>query len=139
MELTAFIRDKGNLEPYIDWDYPALAKDTFIKLIGKGVKVKVTRRNKPVTPPQFRYLYGVAYPILQVWFLENWGEQMSIEDIDVMYKMKFWCKEINGYKIPQSKTKMSTVDMNNYINNIQFDSSMNLGVNIPDPNEGEAE
>lgn len=145
MELTAFIRDKGNLEPYIDWDYPALAKDTFIKLIGKGVKVKVTRRNKPVTHPQFEYLYGAVYPLVKEWVFENWGEDIPLDDVDIMFKMQFWYVGRGKYKIPRSKTEMSTVDMNNYQENIRRACAIDMGLNVPEPNKkwretkGEAE
>jgi len=81
--------------------------------------------------PQNRYLWGVVYPII--------GNKLGYdtETVHEVFKQKFGVKvELrNNITIPKSTTKYTTIEFNEYIDNICKFALEFLKLEIPQPNE----
>lgn len=101
-----------------------------IKLLdGKRVILTLDKYVKPRSDNQNRYLWGVVYKIL--------GEELGYlpEEIHDAMKLKFLIVHGNKIATLKSTTELSTKEFEEYVFNIRQWASMELQINIPEPNE----
>lgn len=97
-----------------------LIRDYISSHEGRNVTFEIKLVGK-ITYAQYRYLYGVVYPILKKGFEDVTGEKFSIEDIDTMCKMKFHFTEKIDFetgevcKIIEKKREMNKTELAIYI------------------------
>lgn len=99
----------------------------------------VEKYHKKASHEQFKYLYGVVYP-LSLIALNNAGyEFTNIEQVDLFWKGIFANKEILNresgeiMKIPLSKSEFKTIDEMTYCDAIRNYCSEYFNTWIPDP------
>ena len=99
----------------------------------------IEKFRRKASPEQFRYLYGLVYPLSMV-ALNNAGyEFVNIDQVDQFWKGMFANKEILNretgeiMKIPLSKSEFVTIDEMAYTDSIRNYCAEYLNTYIPDP------
>ena len=110
-----------------------------IKHSGHDVVLSLKIKRKTRSSPQNAYYWGVIIPLI-TQAINDLGNDFKEEETHEFLKSKFNAKQIevaDGHylDIPQSTSKMDTVEFMTYIENIQQFASMMLGIYIPSPNE----
>lgn len=117
--------------------YPELQQKQMMALEGKVTIASYRQQAKHRTIPQNKYYFGVVVPILADYCGYTKGEMHDA------LKMKFLRK--HNDTVPgcpdtsRSTTDLSTVEFNEYIENIRAWAVNEFMVHIPDPNEWEDE
>jgi hypothetical protein len=117
----------------INWESPNFRKEHIKLLEGVGIVETIKKRYKSISNPQYAYLFGQVYPLIQEWLDENWGEKFTITDIDLWLKGLFWFREVKGIKFPRSKTEMTTKEASEYLENVKNYVAEHMGIVIPEP------
>lgn len=113
---------------------PDLCKSMFYPYEGKKVKITVTEFKKTRSNYQNKYLHGVCYKMIA-----DYTGHSSDEVHDEMRGM-FLRKRSNYFKsVLGSTRKLSTVEFEEYTENIRRWASMGLNLYIPLPNETDLE
>ena len=83
-----------------------------------GIQCKIKVISDAKTPAQLRYLYGVIYPEIQSYMLQD-GNEYSIDYIDMFFKDKFlYDYDDTGVKIIRSKALSDKEEIMAYIDSI---------------------
>jgi len=94
---------------------------------------------RKASPPQFRYLYGLVYPLSMIALNDAGYEFVNIDQVDAFWKSMFCLKEVLNretgeiMKIPMSKSEFMTIDEMTYCDAIRNYCSEYLNAEIPDP------
>ena len=100
----------------------------------------VEKYHKKASHEQFKYLYGVVYPLSLIALNDAGYEFTNIEQVDLFWKGIFANKEILNresgeiMKIPLSKSEFKTIDEMTYCDAIRNYCSEYFNTHIPDPN-----
>ena len=102
-------------------------------------KIWCEKQKRKASPEQFRYLYGLVYPLSMI-ALNNAGyEFVNVDEVDIFWKEIFANKEILNretgevMKVPQSKSEFMTIDEMTYCDAIRNYCSEYFATYIPDP------
>lgn len=118
-----------------------LIGSVFMQNTGKYVKI-VAKEATSIKIKQYNYLYGVCYPIISFGIKLTANVVLSINDVDILMKKRFWYTESYTQneskqwvieKIPRSKRDMNRAQMTEYIQNCISFGIDELGVDIPQP------
>lgn len=111
-----------------------------LDLLPPGKYQTVTEKYKrKATHQQFKYLYGVVYPLSLLALINAGYEFVNIDDVDVFWKRMFANKEILNREtgeimiLPLSKSQFKTIDEMAYCDSIRNYCSEYLNTNVPDP------
>ena len=111
------------------------AVNNYLK--GKSGRYSLTKAESLRSLNQNNYLFGVVYKYIS----EETGE--DIDRVHDLMRLKFHYEivEDNGEsaKVLKTTTKMSTIEFNNYIEQIVRWAASFLNLNIPMPNEADYE
>lgn len=112
------------------------AINTAVKTFeGKHVNVIIEIQKKKRSNDQNAYLWGVCYELVRLG-LKDMGELWSTNDVHIYFKDKFLkVRQPSGLDKVLSTTELSTVQFNEYVEQIQIFCAEHLGIIIPDPNE----
>lgn len=135
MQFSGTISDKGEL----------LLKDRnlltqWIKShSGKNIELEIKVRRKQRSYLQNRYYFGVCVQLV-CEALRHLGHDVDEEETHELLKSKFNSRKVANehgefIELPTSTTKITTVEMMEYIARIQQWAAEFLGLVIPDPNE----
>lgn len=118
-----------------------LIESVFSQNAGKYVKV-TAKEATSVKIKQYNYLYGICYPIISFGIRLTANVVLSIDDVDILMKKRFWYTESYTQnenkqwvmeKIPRSKRDMNRAQMSDFIQNCINFGIDELGVDIPQP------
>ena len=104
-----------------------------------GYQITVEKRKRKASPEQFRYLYGLVYPLSMIALNDAGYEFTNVDQVDMFWKSQFANKEIMNretgeiQKVPQSKSEFMTIDEAVYTDAIRNYCSEYLNTYIPDP------
>ena len=104
-------------------------KLAFAKQEGEEVEVTVKRPRKHRSGAQNAYIWGIVYALIS----EETG--FTTQEVHDAMRVKFLTDMTGVMPRVKSTTELSTVEMMDYIAQIQQWASEFLGVYIPDPNE----
>lgn len=102
-------------------------------------RLTVTKFTRKASHEQFKYLYGLVYPLSMIALNDAGYEFVNIDQVDLFWKAMFANKEVINretgeiYKIPLSKSEFMTIDEMTYCDAIRNYCSEYLMTNIPDP------
>jgi len=103
-------------------------------------QITVEKRKRKASAEQFRYLYGLVYPLSMIALNDAGYEFTNVDQVDVWWKQLFANKEILNretgeiVKVPQSKSEFMTIDEMTFTDAIRNYCSEYLNTFIPDPN-----
>lgn len=112
-----------------------------LNLVPEGrYKMVVSKCFHKASPSQFKYLYGVVYPMMLTALMET-GEDAfkTVDDIDMWCKWKWANTTVMDFEmgqvitLPMSKSQFKTVDEMAYTNKIREWCADKLDLHIPDP------
>jgi hypothetical protein len=113
---------------------------TELDSLPKGrYQVIVDKYKRKASHEQFKYLYGLVYPLSMIALNDAGYEFTNIDQVDVFWKSMFANKEILNretgevLKVPQSKSEFMTIDEMTYCDAIRNYCSEFLNTSIPDP------
>jgi hypothetical protein len=98
----------------------------------------VDKYRRKASHPQFKYLYGLVYPLSMIALNDAGYEFTNIDQVDLFWKAMFANKDVINretgevYKIPLSKSEFMTIDEMTYCDAIRNYCSEYLMTNIPD-------
>lgn len=108
-----------------------------------GRYINTTEKQKrKASPEQFRYLYGLVYPLSLIALNEagyDFTSENNYEDVDNFWKLLFANKEVLNretgeiVKMPQNKSEFKTIDEMTYCNAIRDYCAEWFNTFIPDP------
>ena len=99
----------------------------------------VEKYKRKASHPQFKYLYGLVYPLSMIALNDAGYEFVNVDQVDNFWKSMFANKEVLNretgeiLKIPLSKSEFMTMDEMTYCDSIRNYCSEYLSTNIPDP------
>ena len=102
-------------------------------------RLTVEKLYKKASHEQFKYLYGLVYPLSMVALNDAGYEFTNIDEIDIFWKEIFANKEILNretgevLKVPMSKSQFKTIDEMTYCDAIRNYCSEYFAMHIPDP------
>lgn len=103
-------------------------------------RIIAEKLKRKASPEQFRYLYGLVYPLSMIALNDAGYEFVNIDQVDLFWKSMFANKEVLNretgeiMKVPQSKSEFMTIDEMTYCDSIRNYCSEYLNTFIPDPN-----
>ena len=89
----------------------------------------------------YGFLYGCVYPIAKIYIQNTTGEAISLQDIDTMFKLRFYYEEVPDritgelHKIPNRKRDMSKKELSEYTENVLNFMAENFGASFPEQEE----
>jgi hypothetical protein len=133
--------------------YPAIkSDDTDFRIINSKLfkaelnalkkgkyRVIVEKYHRKASHEQFKYLYGLVYPLSMVALNDAGYEFTSIDEVDIFWKTMFANKKIINREsgeiitVPVTKSQFLTIDEMTYCDAIRNYCSEYLGTSIPDP------
>lgn len=102
-------------------------------------RLTVEKYYKKASHEQFKYLYGLVYPLSMVALNDAGYEFTNIDEIDIFWKEIFANKEILNretgevLKVPMSKSQFKTIDEMTYCDAIRNYCLEYFAMHIPDP------
>ena len=102
-------------------------------------QMTVEKYKRKASPPQFRYLYGLVYPLSMIALNEAGYEFVNVDQVDSFWKAMFANKEVLNREtgevmsIPLSKSEFKTIDEMTYCDAIRSYCAEYLNADIPDP------
>lgn len=133
---TTGIKEKD--KPFHVINSASFKKELDLLPVGR-YKIWCEKLKRKASPEQFRYLYGLVYP-LSLIALNNAGyEFVDIDEVDIFWKEIFANKEILNretgeiMKVPKSKSQFMTIDEMTYCDAIRNYCSEYFNTYIPDP------
>jgi len=99
----------------------------------------VEKYKRKASHEQFKYLYGLVYPLSMIALNDAGYEFVNIDQVDAFWKMMFANKELLNretgeiLKLPLSKSEFMTVDEMTYCDAIRNYCGEYLMTSIPDP------
>lgn len=104
-------------------------------------RLTVERYTRKASHSQYKYLYGIVYPLSLLALNDAGYEFTNVDQVDLWWKSLFANKEILNretgeiIKLPLTKSEFSTTDEMAYCDQIRTYCSEYLGAYIPEPNE----
>jgi hypothetical protein len=104
-------------------------------------RLTVERYTRKASHSQYKYLYGIVYPLSLLALNDAGYEFTNVDQVDLWWKSLFANKEILNretgeiIKLPLTKSEFSTTDEMAYCDQIRTYCSEYLGTYIPEPNE----
>jgi hypothetical protein len=133
---TTGIKEKD--KPFHVINSATFKKELDLLPVGR-YRIIAEKLKRKASPEQFRYLYGLVYP-LSLIALNNAGyEFTNIDQVDLFWKSIFANKELLNresgeiHKIPLSKSEFMTIDEMTYCDAIRNYCSEYFATYIPDP------
>lgn len=135
---------KGKLTDNADgivFDHPKSMRRLLRALMGKTLDIKVKVFRKTNSTKQKRWLWGVAYTMIQEWYLDTYGEPITKEKIHLhnmqaIQGFTYYVEEIQGVEVIiadyPSLSEMTTVEFNEMKRKLQIYYDI-LDLFIPDP------
>jgi hypothetical protein len=112
---------------------------TDLDTLPKGkYQIAVEKYKRKASHEQFKYLYGLVYPLSMIALNDAGYEFVNIDQVDAFWKSMFANKEVLNretgeiLKIPLSKSEFMTIDEMTYCDAIRSYCSEYLNANIPD-------
>jgi hypothetical protein len=102
-------------------------------------KIGVEKYRRKASHEQFKYLYGLVYPLSMIALNDAGYEFVNIDQVDAFWKSMFANKEVLNretgeiMKIPMSKSEFMTIDEMTYCDAIRNYCGEYLMTTIPDP------
>lgn len=98
-------------------------------LEGKEIEISIGKRKRDRSNQQNKFYWAVPVRIL--------ADSLGYDDLDMHYalRQKFLSRPDDAMNIPRSTTELSTVEFNDYIEQVQRWAAQDLGIVIPDPSE----
>jgi hypothetical protein len=102
-------------------------------------KHTIEKQHRKASNEQFKYLYGLVYPLSMIALNESGYEFTSIDQVDIFWKELFANKEVLNretgeiMKLPLSKSEFKTIDEMAFCDAIRNYCSEYLNSYIPDP------
>lgn len=133
---THGIKEKG--KPFRVVNAEAFKKELDLLPVGR-YRIIAEKQRRKASPLQFRYLYGLVYPLSWIALNDAGYEFTNIDQVDAFWKSMFANKEVLNremgevMKIPLSKSEFMTIDEITYCDAIRNYCSEYLNTNIPDP------
>jgi hypothetical protein len=90
---------------------------------GQVLKIEI-KRNTQKTLKQYGYLFGVVYRIIRQSIKDTEGQDMLIDELDLMMKLKFWHTTIIDpenheiIRVPNLKRKMNRAELAVFIEDV---------------------
>jgi len=113
---------------------------TDLDSLPKGkYRITVEKYYNKASHEQFKYLYGLVYPLSLIALNDAGYEFTNVDQVDIFWKGIFANKEILNretgeiMKIPLSKSEFKTIDELVFCNSIRDYCSQYLNTFIPDP------
>ena len=113
---------------------------TELDLLPPGrYRILAEKIKRKASPEQFRYLYGLVYPLSMIALNDAGYEFVNIDEVDIFWKEIFANKELLNretgevMKIPLSKSQFMTIDEMTYCDAIRNYCSEYFNTYIPDP------
>jgi hypothetical protein len=134
MKLHGHITDTGELK----LPDRAMLQNWIASNKGKNIELEIKRKRKKRSNDQNEYYWaGVVPKVCEA--LRHLGHDVDEQDTHDFLKAKFNSVKIANKdsvveELPQSTTKLTTVEMMDYIAKIQMWAAEYLGIVIPDPN-----
>ena len=97
------------------------------------------KQKRKASPEQFRYLYGLVYPLSMIALNDAGYEFADVDQVDLFWKEIFANKELMNretgelMKIPLTKSEFKTIDEMTYCNSIRDYCAEYYSTYIPDP------
>ena len=95
----------------------------------KDLKVKIEAVRPIRSLPQNRYLHGVVFSVLAIEF------GLTIDEVKQLLKNKFLSYEKNGITFVKETSKLTTTELESFIDCIRTYSQIEHNCYIPKPNE----
>lgn len=102
-------------------------------------QLTVAKYYRKASHEQFKYLYGLVYPLSLLALNDAGYEFVNIDEVDIFWKSIFANKEVLNretgeiMKIPLSKSEFKTIDEMTYCDAIRNYCSEYFNTEIPDP------
>jgi hypothetical protein len=102
-------------------------------------KITTEKQKRKASPEQFRYLYGLVYPLSLIALNDAGYEFTNIDQVDIFWKEIFANKEVLNretgeiMKLPLSKSEFMTVDEMTFCDAIRNYCLEYFNTVIPDP------
>jgi len=134
MEATGHIDENGVLNLVERAELKQWIKDHK----GHTVVLTIDKKKRKRSNDQNEYYWGCVIPMVQR-AMNSYGNDYSRNETHEFLKAQFNWKEVvvkdcQYIKVPQSTTKLSTVDFMEYLDKIYLFASEQLGIEIPLPN-----
>lgn len=116
-----------------------LLRDDLSKLSNGKYRLTIEKYRSKASHKQFKYLYGVVYPLSMIALNDAGYEFTNTDEVDIFWKQIYANKEILNretgeiMKVPQSKSQFNTIDEMTYCNAIRDYCSEYFNTYIPDP------
>ena len=100
---------------------------------GQVLRIEI-KRNTQKTLKQYGYLFGVVYPIIANAIKELDGQVVSIDEVDLMMKSKFWNTLLIDpdnneiLRLPNLKRKMNKAELVVFIDDVINWGTLTLGI-----------
>ena len=107
-------------------------KQHLLALKGQIVEVTAEKQKRHRTSEQNRYYWGVVLKTIADFC--GYFSADELESLHQELRRKF-LPAAGRLELPVSTAKLSTVEMNDYIEKIRAWAARDLGVYVPDPNE----
>ena len=133
---TSGIKEKG--KPFHIINSVAFKRDLDLLPIGR-YRITVEKYYNKASHEQFKYLYGLVYPLSLIALNDAGYEFTNVDQVDIFWKGIFANKEILNretgeiMKIPLSKSEFKTIDEMTYCDAIRNYCSEYFNTWIPDP------
>jgi hypothetical protein len=138
MKAIKYIGRKEDNKPFHIESANALKKE--LDLLPKGkYQIIISKYFRKASHSQFKYLYGLVYPLSMISLNDAGYEFTNIDQVDGFWKSMFANKDLLNretgeiMKIPLSKSEFVTVDEMAYTDAIRNYCSEYLNTHIPDP------
>jgi hypothetical protein len=118
-----------------------LLSDVIQSLEGKDIIITIEKKKKKRSNPQNAYYWSVVLPMMQTGFYNNLGEHVGIQEAHEFLKGRFLFREVVNQelgeviKLSKSTTELSTIEWEEYMDQIRTFATEFLNITIPLPNE----
>jgi len=108
---------------------------------GKLITITIQRKRKVRSTPQNAYYWGCVVPLIQSAFVDSWGERKTKEEIHEFLKREFqFTEHVNEQtgeiiKVGKSTTENTTVEFEEYLEDVRRFAEEWFSILIPLPNE----
>jgi hypothetical protein len=114
--------------------------DAIKSFEGKNIIISIEKRKKKRSNNQNSF-YWLVIDMMREGFNNTLGENVGVQEVHEFLKNRFLFKEIVNenigevVKMPKSTTELSTIEFEEYLDNIRSFGLEFLGITIPYPND----
>jgi hypothetical protein len=116
-----------------------LLSDVIQSLEGKDIVITIEKKKRKRSNPQNNFYWGIVLPMMQTGFYNNLGEHVGIQEAHEFLKGRFLFREVVNQelgeviKLSKSTTELSTIEWEEYMDQIRAFGLEFLGITIPYP------